>query len=285
MVLERIEPYLVEGRVAIEAIGVKRWFVNRLLDRNVDVIVCDPVKLNLKILGKKTDRRDALEIARRLLLGDIDRNATTYYPVDDEYGIRKVIRARQRLVKMRQQTINQIRSLLNSYKITGFPGRLTSGRNRARLARLELPTEDLTAVLRTYLMVLTSHVDAIAQLDRRIEHLAQAALPFSLQLLHGVGPLTALILVHELGDVKRFKNSRAVAAYAGLVPKVNQSADAAHHGRITKRGNRQIRHVLSDWAVRLLSTDERVVDWARPRLKRSHKKKGPSGLNTPADLH
>ncbi|MEZ4388158.1 MAG: transposase [Candidatus Krumholzibacteriia bacterium] len=126
VLMDRLDPYLAEGRVAIEALGMNRWFVNRLLDLDVGVVVCDPVELNLKILGKKTDRRDALEIARRLILGDIDRNATTYYPIDEEYGIGKVIRARQNLVKMRQQVINQIRSLLNSYKITGFPGRLTS---------------------------------------------------------------------------------------------------------------------------------------------------------------
>jgi len=271
MVLDRIAPYLVAGRVAIEALGVNRWFVNHLLARGADTVVCDPARLNLKMLGKKTDRRDALEIARRLLLGDIDRNATTYYPSDEEYGIRKVIRTRRSLVQMRQQAINQIRSLLNSYKIPGFPGRLTSKKNLTGLANLELPTDELTAALRAYLSVLISHTEAIAQLDQRVEELAQAALPYALQQLSGVGPLTALVLVHELGDVSRFKNSRAVAAYAGLVPRVNQSADTAHHGRLTKRGNRNLRHVLGEWAVRLLSTDSRVSAWARPRLKRSHK--------------
>jgi transposase len=273
MLLDRITPYLDEGRVAIEAIGMNRWFVNRLLALGVDVVVCDPVKLSLKILGKKTDRHDALEIARRLLLGDIDRNAVTYYALDEEYGIRKVIRARQSLVGMRQQVTNQIRSLLNSYKITGFPGRLTSNRNLSKLAQLEMPTEDLTFVLRTFLAVLTSHAESIASLDQRIEKLSRAAIPQTLQQLPGIGPLTALILVHELGDVRRFKNSRAVAAFAGLVPKVNQSADTAHHGRITKRGNRQVRHVLGEWAVRLLASDKRVADWAQARLKRSHKNK------------
>ena len=59
MFIDHLEPYLQSGRVAIEAIGVNRWFVNRLLERGIDVVVCDPVKLNLKVLGKKTDKRDA----------------------------------------------------------------------------------------------------------------------------------------------------------------------------------------------------------------------------------
>ena len=64
-----------------------------------------------------------------------------------------------------------------------------------------------------------------------------------------------------------------MAAYAGLVPKVNQSADKAHHGALTKRGNRELRHILGEWAVRLLATNEQVKDWACERLKRSHKNK------------
>jgi transposase len=273
MIIDRLEPYLCSGRVAIEALGVNRWFVNRLLERKIDVVVCDPVKLNLKVLGKKTDKRDAFEIARRLLLGDIDANATTYYPVDDEFGKRKVIRVRQKLARMRQQLINQIRSLLNAYKITGFPGRLTSQKNLKKLACLELATAELTTVLQTCVTLLVSYTEAIDSLDRRIEDLAQAALPRILQQLPSVGPLTALILVNELGDVRRFKNANAVASYAGLVPRVNQSADKAHHGALTKRGNRELRHIMGEWAVRLLASNKLVNEWARERLKRSHKNK------------
>src|SRR5262245_22774335 len=71
-------------RVAVEAIGMNRWFVNALRE-HCEVVVVDASKLNLRALGKKTDRRDAYEIARRLWLGDIDRNATTYYASEAEY--------------------------------------------------------------------------------------------------------------------------------------------------------------------------------------------------------
>jgi transposase len=57
-------------RVAVEALGLNRWFVNACLEAGLDVLVCDPRKLDLKKLGKKTDRRDAREIARRLWLGE-----------------------------------------------------------------------------------------------------------------------------------------------------------------------------------------------------------------------
>ncbi|MBK7673230.1 MAG: transposase [bacterium] len=77
MVFNSFRPWQGSCRVAVEAVGMNRWFVNGLQTRGYDVVVADPIKLNLKVLGKKTDKRDAREIARRLWLGDIDRDAKT----------------------------------------------------------------------------------------------------------------------------------------------------------------------------------------------------------------
>jgi transposase len=267
-----LRPYRDHGRIAVEAIGVNRWFVNALLEASYDVVVCDPTRLHLKMLGRKTDRRDAQEIARRLYLGDIDRKAKTWYADDVVYGRRKVLRARHAQIEQRQQVINQIRALLNAYKVTGFAGDLTSKKMIAALSDLELATEDLTAVLQSWVSILVHLGESIAQLDQQLREMSRGSRAEVLQQqLSYVGVVTASVLVNELGDVRRFKNSRAVAAYAGLVPRVNQSADTAHHGRLTKRGNRELRHVLGEWAVRLMSHDPMVAVWAKPRLKRSHK--------------
>ena len=91
--------------------------------------------------------------------------------------------------------------------------------------------------------------------------------------LPSVGALSALTLVHELGDVTRFRNAKAVANYAGLVPRVADSADRSNHGRITKRGNPELRWILNGMAVRLLCRDPRVKTWAAPKLRRMHKNK------------
>lgn len=269
-----LEAYRSCGRLAVEALGLNRWFVNELLERGFDIVVCDPQKLNLKMLGRKTDRRDAQEIARRLQLGDIDRNCLTYYADDETYGRRKVLRTRHAQMEIRQQVLNQIRALLNAYKISGFKGALTSKRMIAQLSGLELATEELTVSLQSWVSLLIGLGESISLLDGQLKKMDRGGLVEDLPLhLESVGPITAAVLVHELGDVKRFTGSKAVAAYAGLVPRVNQSADTAHHGRLTKRGNRELRHVLGEWAVRLLTWNEQVKEWARPRLQRSHKNK------------
>ena len=99
-----------------------------------------------------------------------------------------------------------------------------------------------------------------------------------MEVLPNAAAQTAATIVYELGDVTRFRNARAAASYAGLVPRVAQSADTSHHGRLTKRGSRELRWTLSQWAVRpLLATDARVKAWARPRLRRAHKNKAELG--------
>jgi len=273
-VIGSLVQYRDTGRIAVEAIGVNRWFVNNLLERGFDVVVCDPVKLNLKMLGSKTDRKDAQEIARRLLLGDIDRNATTYYPSDDEYGKRKVIRTRHALMQTRQGVVNQIRSLLNAYKITGFGESLLTAKSIRKLLFIDWPVEELEVVIRALVRAMTCLSQSIEELSSQVKWIGQESLVQAVQAnLPSVGPVTASVLVYELGDVTRFKRTRAVASYAGLVPRVTQSADTAHHGRLTKRGNRELRHVLGEWAVRLMAHDEQVKQWAEPRLRRRHKNK------------
>ena len=59
----------------------------------------------------------------------------------------------------------------------------------------------------------------------------------------------------------------------GLVPKVAQSADKAHHGRLTRQGNSELRWILSQWAVRLLTSNPLVQPWAREMRRRMHKNK------------
>jgi transposase len=262
------------GRYAVEAIGMNRWLVKAMREQGMNVIVVDAVKLNLRMLGKKTDRRDAYEIARRLWLGDIDRNAKTYYPSEEEYGCRKLLRTRHKLVQLRQQLVNQVRGLLNAYRIAAPKCDLSSKKNLEWLARVELPAKPLTDCLRALEQSLRSVQGSIDALTLLIKaEASQADVACLRDNLEGVGPQTALTLRRELGDVTRFHSTRAVASYAGLAPRVANSAYKTHHGKITKRGNSELRWILSEWAVRLMVTNPLVQRWAAPLLRRMHKNK------------
>jgi transposase len=261
------------ARVAVEALGMNRWFVDALQEHG-EVVVVDATKLNLRLLGKKTDKRDAYEIARRLRLGDIDKNAKTYYPTDEEYGRRKLLRTRRALVDVRQQAVNHIRAILRAYRVPQPKGQLYSKRSIKLLRELGGLSKELEFCLRELVELLANVQEQVGHFTKRICTEAEAPKIAALvETLPQVGAQTALTIVAELGDVRRFRGSREVASYAGLVPRVSQSADTAHHGSITKRGNRHLRWVLSEWAVRLMTTDDAVRAWAAPRLKRMHKNK------------
>jgi len=274
-VITRLIRWRATGRVVVEAVGFNRWFVNACRAAGLSVVVADAVKLGLAKLGKKTDRRDAYELARRLFLGDIDRHAATYYPSDEEYGVRKIERVRHRLVAIRQQVVNQIRGLLNAYLLPAPGTSLYSARSLAALKEMALPTPELTLCLQTLVTSLTAVQEQIERLTQTIRE--RAAAPAVQQFaahLPNVGPQTALTLHAELGDLSRFRGSRQVSAYVGLAPRVTNSADTRHHGRLTKRGNPELRWIVSQWAVRLLARGEpQVQHWAASRLRRMHKNK------------
>jgi len=264
----------------VEALGLNRWFVNACCAAGLDVLVCDPRKLDLKKLGKKTDRRDAREIARRLWLGDLDRMARTYYPSDEEYGRRKLLRVRHRLVQMRQQTINQLRGLLNAYGVSAPRGVLYTRPSRERLASVRFPVAELQQAFEALLRVLEALQAQVDGLNRWIRRLPRedAEVAVLEAQLPGIGAQSAATLLAEIGDPRRFASPRAVAAYAGLVPRVSQSADQAHHGRLTKQGNPELRWILSQWAVRLMKDDPLVRAWAQRLRRRVHKNKARMAL-------
>jgi transposase len=107
------------GRYCVEAVGMNRWLVNACLELGLDIVVVDSTKMGLRMLGKKTDRRDAYELARRLRLGDVDRNAATYFANEEEYASRKLVRTRHGLTQSRQELLNQIRAMLATYRVDG----------------------------------------------------------------------------------------------------------------------------------------------------------------------
>lgn len=259
------------ARMAVEAVGLNRWFVNACRERGYDLIVVDAGRLNLRARGRKTDRRDALEIARQLRLGDLDRHAATYFPSDAEYGLRQLERVRHDLVRQQVHVGNRIRAMLDAYRIDPPRGRLHSGRAIAALRAVRFPVEDLDVCLQALVHTLAEVTASIDRLTKRILERARAPHIRILQeTVPQVGAQTALTVIAELGDVRRFRNARAAASYAGLVPRVANSADTSHHGRITKHGNAELRWILNQLAVRLLTQHPLVRRWAAPLRRRLH---------------
>ena len=107
------------------------------------------------------------------------------------------------------------------------------------------------------------HVDA-QQADADVKHRAAAdPIAIALASMTGIGPVLALTIRAEVGDIARFHSGPALASYAGLVPRVDRSADHAYHGRITKEGSPWLRWALVEAAMHAMKRADVTGQWAR----------------------
>lgn len=275
--LAELERFAGSLKLAVEAIGFNRWLVHDARRMGATVVVANAANLALKANGVKTDRRDAYELARRLQMGDIERNARTYFPTETEYGERKLLRVRNELVALRTRLANHVRAMLAAYRIEAPKSPLYSKRSMGKLAQIKMPDDEQKACMASFLGSLAAIQAEIDTLDKRIKERADERAAWLLE-LPSVGPLTALTLKAELGDASRFESARQATSYAGLAPRVTASADRTTHGRLTRRGNRLLRFVLGEWAVRLMSFDEHTKRWLAQQRSSVHRNKMRSAI-------
>ena len=107
-------------------------------------------------------------------------------------------------------------------------------------------------VIEHYGAVVREAAERVRRLEAALAQCAaaspQAELLAALQAIRGIGFLTAVTIVAEAGDLRRFPTARQFMAYVGLVPSEHSSGDSRHRGHITKTGNRLMRHVLGQAA-------------------------------------
>jgi transposase len=115
-----------------------------------------------------------------------------------------------------------------------------------REVRLEQPLQQV--VLADAIEAVETGTTRLKKLERQVTAAAttgrHAPLIAALQSLRGVGVITAVTLVAELGDLGRFPTPRPLMAYLGLVPSEHSSGGSQRRGRITRAGNSHVRHVL-----------------------------------------
>lgn len=89
----------------------------------------------------------------------------------------------------------------------------------------------------------------------------------------GIGQFTAWLLIAELDDIKRFRNAKKLAAYAGLVPSTYSSGGKTFHGSIIKGGNRYIRWAMVEAIMPAIRVDEELrEDYERIKAKKGYNK-------------
>ncbi len=252
--------------VAVEASGPTWAFVDALQPTGARICVVDPRKTKLKAgFAAKTDRLDARRVADALRRESV---VSIYVPPPAIRQLREVCRGRHQLVRLRTRLAQMIRALLLRCDAGEPPGtRLYAPRAQAWLAAVHLPPDADRTLQRLVRLYREIHVDAQAADAEVRQRAALDPIATILDGLVGIGPVLAVTVRAEIGDIARFLRGAALACYAGLVPRVDSSADRVYHGRITRDGSPWYDGRWSKW--RVTRSDGRTRSAAGPDAWRS----------------
>jgi len=208
----------------------------------------------------KTDRRDAVMLTRLYRAGEL---TGIVVPDADDEAMRDLYRARNDAKKMCKTAKQQLLGFLLRMGVVYPTGTHWTKTHYKWLDALSLghPAQQLT--LQEYLDAIRQSESRVVRLEGMLQSSAQSWKRLEevkrLQSLRGVSFITAVGLLAELGDLRRFKSARQLMAYTGLVPSENSSGNAVRRGRITKTGNANVRWMLieSAWSYRLKARKSR----------------------------
>ena len=203
----------------------------------------------------KTDRRDALELARLFRAGEL---ASVYVPSREDEALRELVRARETAMEDAHRVRQRLLKFLLRHQIQqpATVKRRWTKKYREWLGQLTFENASMQVTFTEMLHSLREAEERLGRLERVLVEQAAASSKVELirvlQSLRGVRLLTALTCVAEIGDFSRFKSPAQLMAYLGLVPREYSSGQSTWRGSMTKAGNRHLRRVLmeSAWSYR-----------------------------------
>jgi transposase len=239
--------------IGIEATGNCQWFLDMLQRFGHEVWLGDAAEIRASYVRKqKTDRRDAGHILRLLVEGRFPRLWT---PSAEERNLRQLLIHRQKQVEIRTRVKNGLQHLAMNRGLQK-KRKLWSAKGRTDLEKLAL--EGWAARRREDLLGLLNQLDKqIGELDEAVKGAAQLHSQARLLMTQpGVGPITALAFALTIGDVSRFRRSKQVSSYLGLIPRERSSGGKQKFGSISRQGNSFVRMLLVEAAQATNQWDE-----------------------------
>ena len=240
---------------------------DKLEDEGVEIKLSNPLRTKTIAEARiKTDRLDAKTLAY-LLRGDLV--AESYVPTRKNRERRARIRHRASLMRMRVETKNRIHALLDKHELSHEYTDLFGKQGTEWLRSLQLPTPD-HQILQSNLQVLETLNAEVRNADIQIAKDAtteeQAKL---LMTMPGVDYYAAVVLLSEIGDVKRFSSDEKLVSWVGLAPQTHQSGETQWTGHITRKGSKRARWILTQCAQSARQHDPRMREFYE-RIERKH---------------
>jgi transposase len=247
----------------------------------------------------KTDRRDARRLAELLRAGLLTEVCP---PTPEDEAVRDLVRAREDAKQDLTRCRHRLGKFLLRRGLVFSGGKKTwTEAHRRWLRSLSFEHACDQAVFDDYLLAIEQLEQRLGTFDSRLAEIAGQE-PYSkpvgwLRCFRGIDTVTAVSLVAELHDFRRFDSPRALMAYLGLVPSEFSSANSTHRGGITKTGNSHVRRLLveASWhyrhrpSIRALRKRREgqpaaviaIADRAQQRLNRRYSRLSERRMATP----
>ena len=227
----------------VESCRGYEWFVELLQSPGLTVHLCHAYAVKLIAQSRcKTDKIDSKILMQLLAKGFLP---TCYQPTPEERALRERLRWRMQLVRQATRIKIRIHCLLDKENQGVIETQLFRARGRKLLSQVVLASPTRQQLLSEHMQLLEYLEQMVKRADTEIQELAkQSGQAKLLMTIPGIGPLSALMILAELGDIKRFKRSAQVVSFAGLAPSVYSSAEVRHTGAITKQGSIWLRWIL-----------------------------------------
>jgi transposase len=223
---------------------------------------CHQIKMahprKVRLIAEAPFKSDVLDAEKLAQLERANFLPQAYVPPRDIRDNRELLRYRIALVHERSCIKNRVHAILDKLGIFHPFSDLFGGRGRQFLSGIELRP--------VYRVAFDGYLRTVDHLDREIRaatRLIKAALKDDcradrLMTIPGISYLTAYLLLCEIGDIQRFPSAKKLCSYAGITPRLWQSAEHSRQGRITKEGDRYIRWAMIEAAQKVPKYDERM---------------------------
>lgn len=212
-----------------------------------------PVKAGDRV---KTDRRDALKLARSYRAGDL---TPVWVPDAAHEALRDLVRAREAAKKDQLRARHRLgKFLLRHGRRPATTMTPWTQRHLAWVRQVQFAQPAQEATRLDYLHEVEHAADRLARLERALEDAVRTAprrmqaVIEGLQALRGIAQVSAVTIVAEVGELSRFPGVRRVMGYSGLGAREDSSGSRTRRGGITKTGNAHLRRIAIEaaWAYR-----------------------------------
>ena len=257
--IQKLRP---NDEIAVEVTGNTRLFRDAVAPYVARVVAVNPNQFRVISQSvKKTDPNDARNLALYLekdLLPEVRMKDKA------QAQLASLTQTRDTLVKLRTSLKNKINNILSAYGVNLEREALSSEKKLNEVLAMKFD-----AMVKIELEVI---VEEIRSLNEKIARLEKAIADEGSKLeghknltsIKGIGPLSGSILLSVIGDIPDFEDEGKLAAYFGIVPRVSNSNETEHSGRITKRGSKLGRTALVQCAL--------IAQRYSPYLKRYYEK-------------